>query len=76
MCFLKWFFQVLVSVPDLICSLDTDTGLPITTEELRYGLRITVVILKPDHLLTTQKALSVVGPKAFGYTSIDYSPAV
>jgi len=32
-----------VCVPDLVVVLDSDTGLPITTEMLRYGQRIAVL---------------------------------
>ena len=34
---------MVASVPDLICVLDTETGEPVTTEMLRYGLRVTVL---------------------------------
>lgn len=66
--------QVLASVPNLICVLDADSGLPIATEELRYGLRVLVLLLAPDRLLTTERALKVIGPKAFGYSDVDYEP--
>jgi DUF917 family protein len=35
--------EVVCSVPDLISILDMDTGLPITTEYLRYGFRVVVI---------------------------------
>src|SRR5437870_3985579 len=35
--------EIVVSVPDLIIVLDAETGEPITTEELRYGFRVTVI---------------------------------
>lgn len=65
--------DILASVPDLICIVDKDTGAPITTDSLRYGQRVRVVsVLAPD-LLTTDAALEVVGPRAFGY-EFDYRP--
>lgn len=37
-----------------------------STEELRYGLRLSVIGLPAPPQLTTAKALAVVGPEAFG----------
>ena len=64
---------VVATVPDLICIVDTDSGRPISTEELRYGLRITVLGLPVPPLLRTPEALAVVGPAAFGY-DVAYQP--
>jgi DUF917 family protein len=61
------------TVPDLICLVDIDTGQPITTEVLRYGLRAAVLGLPCHALLSTPEALAVVGPRAFGY-DLDYRP--
>ena len=36
--------EIVATVPDLIIVLDTLTGRPVTTEELRYGLRVTVMV--------------------------------
>lgn len=66
--------KVEVCVPDLIVVLDVDTGLPITTEVLRYGQRIAVLALPCDDLLRTPEALAVVGPAAFGYPDITFTP--
>ena len=66
--------QVEVSVPDLIVVLEADTGLPITTEMLRFGQRIAVLGLPCHELLRTPEALEVIGPPAFGYPEIEYHP--
>jgi len=63
-----------VTVPDLIVVLDADTGLPITTEVLRYGQRVAVLALPSHELLRTPEALAVVGPAAFGYPEIEFRP--
>ncbi len=63
-----------VIVPDLIMNLEYDTGEPITTEMLRYGQRVAVIGLPAHALLKTQRALEVVGPKAFGYPELTYEP--
>ena len=43
------------------------TGEPITTEAIRYGMRVGVVVLPANPMLKTPQALNVVGPKAFGF---------
>ena len=60
-------------VPDIITLLEQDTGKPITTENLRYGQRVSVFAIEAPPLLRTRKALEVVGPRAFGY-DCDYKP--
>ncbi len=56
-----------VMTPEIICVMDTVTGEAIGTETLRYGQRVTVVALPCAPILTTDKGLSLVGPRAFGY---------
>lgn len=63
-----------VCVPDLIVVLDCDTGLPITTEMLRYGQRVAVLGLPAHPLMKTPEALNVVGPAAFGYDDLTFKP--
>lgn len=65
--------EILASVPDLICLVDKDTGAPITTDSLRYGQRVRVISVLAPELLTTEAALEVIGPGAFGY-EFDYQP--
>ncbi|MFQ5966482.1 MAG: DUF917 domain-containing protein [Acidimicrobiia bacterium] len=62
-----------VVVPDLITLVGTDDSQPITTELVRYGLRADVLVLPCPELLRTEKALAVVGPRAFGF-EMDYEP--
>ena len=66
--------MVEVCTPDLIVVLDSDTGLPITTEMLRYGQRIAVLGLPAHSLMRSAEALKVVGPAAFGYDDITFAP--
>ena len=61
------------TVPDLICMVDLESGQPITTEVLRFGLRVAVIGLPCHPLLRTTEALAVIGPRAFGY-EVDYRP--
>src|SRR6185437_6860438 len=47
--------------PDLICMVDLETGEAITTEVLRYGLRVAVLGLPCHDLMRTPEALRVFG---------------
>jgi hypothetical protein len=53
-------------VPDLICVLDSETAEPITTEGIRYGQRVKVMVVSTPELMRTPAALEVFGPQAFG----------
>lgn len=66
--------EPLIMVPDLIVNLELETGEPITTELLRYGQRVATIGLPAHELLKSKTALGVVGPKAFGYPELVYSP--
>ena len=61
-------------VPDLISMVDSETGEPITTEAVRYGLRVAVLAMCCNPLWKTPKAIKVVGPAAFGYSDVEYTP--
>ena len=62
------------SCPDLICIVDADTAEPITTEIVRYGLRVEVLGIPAPEALKTPAALAVIGPAAFGYADVAYVP--
>ena len=66
--------SIVACVPDLISIVDSDTGEPIPTEDVRYGQRVTVLTLPCHPLLKTPEALKIVGPHAFGYTDIEFKP--
>jgi DUF917 family protein len=59
--------EVVVATPDLISVLDAETSEPITTEGLRYGLRVTVLGAPCDPRWWTPGGLALVGPRHFGY---------
>lgn len=65
--------ELLASTPDLITLIETDTGEPIQTSELKYGIRVSVLVLPAHPLMKTEKALMYVGPKAFGYEEATYT---
>jgi uncharacterized protein len=63
----------LVTTPDLITLLDADTGAPITTETIRYGLRVVAIAIPCAPQWRTKAGLELVGPRYFGY-DVDYRP--
>ncbi len=62
-----------VTVPDLIATLDIDTGEPITTEGLRYGFRVAIIAMPCAPQWRTPVGIALVGPRYFGY-DMDYVP--
>jgi DUF917 family protein len=65
--------EVVATVPDLITIVAGEDAEPVSTELLRYGYRVAVLVLPAPALLTTPEALAVVGPRAFGY-DVDFAP--
>jgi hypothetical protein len=59
--------QPLALTPDLICALDADGGLPVTTENLRFGLAIRLIGLPADPQWRSDGGLALAGPAYFGY---------
>lgn len=57
--------------PDLITVLDHESGVPITTEMLRYGQRVSVIGMPCAPIWRTKKGLDRVGPRYFKY-DLDY----
>lgn len=58
--------KVRAIVPDLICIMNTETAEPITSENLRYGQRVTVIAVSVPQIMRTPEALDVFGPACFG----------
>lgn len=63
----------LATTPDLICLLDLETGVPITTETMAYGFRVIVFGLPCDPAWRSDHGLELVGPGYFGYAH-SYTP--
>lgn len=58
---------VAATTPDLIMVLDSASGEPVTTEGLRFGSRVSILVAACDPRYLTAQGLAVVGPRAFGY---------
>lgn len=65
--------KTLCMTPDLIAVLDAETGMPITTEGLRYGARCVVVGLQSNPKWRTENGIATTGPRYFGY-DLDFEP--
>lgn len=65
--------NILTCTPDLICALDADGGLPVTTEQLRYGLGVQFIGLPADPQWRTYAGIALAGPRYFGYPH-DFTP--
>ena len=65
--------EIRATVPDLICLVDTETFIPVTTEALKYGKRVLVVGLKCYGMWRTPEGLELVCPRYFGVDT-DYVP--
>jgi DUF917 family protein len=59
--------EVRATVPEILTVLDSLSGDAVGTETLRYGQRVTVAVLPAPPLLTSERGLELVGPRAFGY---------
>ncbi|WP_126425483.1 DUF917 domain-containing protein [Brevibacillus marinus] len=65
--------RLLCVTPDLIAVLDAETGLPITTEGLRYGARAFVIGIPCHPKWRTPEGIATCGPGYFGY-DVTYEP--
>ena len=65
--------EILATVPDLICLVDAETFVPVTTDALKYGKRVYVVGLKCFEMWRSEAGLKLVGPRYFGCDT-DYIP--
>ncbi|MDR2538715.1 MAG: DUF917 domain-containing protein [Bifidobacteriaceae bacterium] len=65
--------KILATVPDLICLVDTETFIPIPTDQLKYGKRVLVVGLQCYPSWRSEVGIEIVGPRYFGIET-DYIP--
>ncbi len=65
--------EVVVSVPDNVTVIDSETGHAITTEMLRFGQRVCVLAWAADPIWRSARGLELAGPQAFGY-DLPYTP--
>ena len=63
--------QIIVTTPDLITLLEAESGLPVTADSLRYGLRLKALAMPSNPQWQTPAGIALVGPRYFGY-DVDY----
>jgi uncharacterized protein len=57
--------NVLACTPEIIIPVEEDSGHPITSESLQYGLRVSLLALPSPDIWTTPEGLALVGPEIF-----------
>lgn len=62
---------VTACVPDLLCLIDAESMIPITSDDIEYGQHLHVIALPSDARWRTEAGLAMVGPREFGY-ALDY----
>lgn len=65
--------EILATAPDLISVIETETGDPVTTEELKYGYRVDILGLKCADPWRTEEGIQLGGPPFFDY-EMEYVP--
>jgi DUF917 family protein len=65
--------RLLASVPDLITVLDSETADAVSADRIRYGQRVVVIAFGCDPIWRTERGITAVGPRAFGY-DFDFVP--
>lgn len=64
---------VLATTPDILAVIEMESGTPITSDGLRYGLRVALLAIPSPQIWQTEEGLALVGPEIFGY-SVSYNP--
>ncbi len=64
---------IVVTTPDILAIVNAQTGEAITSDALRFGLEVAVIVIAAPALWTTPEGLKLVGPHYFGY-NITYQP--
>lgn len=62
------------TIPDLICLMDTQTGMPISNPDYATGMQVAVVILPAPRQFTTMRGLAAFGPAYVGLEQPFQSP--
>lgn len=61
---------LLAATPDMIIPVEEESGHPVTSESLQYGLRVDLLCLPSPKIWTTPEGLSLVGPEKFNLRSL------
>ncbi|MFK7753156.1 MAG: DUF917 domain-containing protein [Sedimentitalea sp.] len=66
--------DVHATIPDLICLIDTETGLPVSNPDYSTGMQVAVVILPAPAQFKTKPGLAAFGPAYVGLNQPFASP--
>lgn len=64
---------VQATIPDLICVLDADSGMPVTNPNYRAGQKVVVILIRAPDAFTTARGLEAFGPRYAGLDQ-EYRP--
>lgn len=65
--------KIVATTPDILMLLEQETGAPIDSQQLQFGLKVHLIALPAPALWTTPAGLQLVGPRHFSYET-DYQP--
>lgn len=65
--------ELIITTPELITVVEADSGNPVTTDALRYGLRLVALAIPCDPQWKTPAGIELAGPRYFGY-DVDFKP--
>lgn len=65
--------KIVATTPDILTLLEQETGAPIDSPALQFGLKVHLVAIPAPALWTTPTGIALVGPRHFGYET-DYHP--
>lgn len=66
--------EVHATIPDMVCLIDLESGMPVTNPNYRIGQAVAVVILPAPAEFVTERGLAAFGPRYLGY-DFPYRPA-
>lgn len=69
----KYNGNIEATTPDILTLLEQETGTPVMSDSLQYGLKVSLLALPAPSMWTSQAGLHLVGPRHFGYET-DYRP--
>ncbi len=56
----------IIMTPDIIAVVDAETGLPLSIEQISFGLSVHIVAIDSPPIWKTEAGLALVGPEKFG----------
>ena len=67
--------ELFVTLPDLICVIDIESGEPVSNPNYEEKMEIAVIVYPAPEAFTTPRGLEAFGPRTFGF-DVEYIPAI